>query len=298
MISALQEFSRELTAHAASAQALLAALRLAPGRTLSAVQWQPDAVVTSEQSLPSHEEFEIALPDGSTVTSTVAGRDPGTNVAVLRLATSRTGATLSRASECRVGELVFAYGTDEAGHSRARLGIVNSVGPQWHSRTGGRLASRIALDIALARSEEGGPVLNAAGELVGMSTFGRRGQILAIPAETIERVVPTLLAQGRVPRGWLGVTLQPVAVPHALREDAGLRGGMMVMSVVDDAPAARAGLAAGDIVLTVNGVPALRMDKIAAQLDDTSIGRTIALRLIRGGALIALDVLISARPAA
>jgi S1-C subfamily serine protease len=296
-MNALQEFSRALAAHAASAAPLLAAIRLSSTHTLSAVHWQADALVTSEQSLPAAEAFEVVLAGGQACRATVAGRDPGTNVAALRLEAAGAATSVARASACRVGELAFAYGVDEAGHPRARVGIVNSVGPAWHSRAGGRLASRIALDITLARREEGGPVLNATGELVGMSTFGRRADVMVIPAETIERVLPALMTQGRVSRGWLGVTLQPVAVPHALREAAGSRGAMMVMSIVDDAPAARAGLSAGDILLTVNGVPALRMDKVASQLGDDSIGGTVALRVIRGGAVITLEAIISARPA-
>ena len=122
--------------------------------------------------------------------------------------------------------------------------------------------------------------------------------MLVIPADTIERVVPALLNDGHVRRGWLGLTLQPVAVPHALREVAGQRGGMMIMALVDDGPAARAGLTAGDILLTVNGIHGARLDKVAAQLDDDSIGRTRVLRVVRNGAVSAIDVVIDARPAA
>jgi S1-C subfamily serine protease len=180
------------------------------------------------------------------------------------------------------------------GGVRARLGVVNTAGPEWASSAGGRIDRYIVLDIALARAEEGGPVLDAAGERLGISTFGPRGRVLVIPAATIERVVPELLKGGRVARGWLGVGLQPVAVPEALQAQAGQPGGAMVMSIAADSPAAKAGLIAGDIVLTVNGTPAYRLRRIAAALAE--VGRPAELRLIRGGALLSVQATIEARP--
>jgi S1-C subfamily serine protease len=298
MTNPLHEFSNTLVEHAASASPSLAAVRVAADRTVSAVLWQADAVVTSNQSLPTREAYELVFAGGDTVKASLAGRDPGTNVAALKLEQPRAAAALTRTNECRVGELALAYGADDAGRLRVRLGLLGAIGPAWHSRAGGRLARRIVLDLALSRREEGGPVLNAAGELIGMSTFGRGSEVLAIPAETIERVVASLLSIGHVPRGWLGLTLQPVAVPHALREAAGQRGGMMIMSVADDGPAARAGLTAGEILLTVDGVGAVHMDQVAAQLDEDSIGHTRTLRMVRNGVVTSIEVPIDARPAA
>jgi S1-C subfamily serine protease len=154
----------------------------------------------------------------------------------------------------------------------------------------------VILDLALGRAEEGGPVLDASGRLLGISTFGPRGRVLVIPAATIERVLPALLKDGRVARGWLGVGLQPVAVPDPLREQAGAPGGAMVMSIAPDGPAAKAGIVAGDIVLSVNGTPAQRLRRIVAEL--SSIGSTAELRLIRGGMVLTVQATIEARPAA
>src|SRR5439155_26819368 len=127
----------------------------------------------------------------------------------------------------------------------ARLGLVNLAGSEWHSSRGGLIDRRIVLDLRLAAREEGGPVFDAAGACLGMSTFGPRGQVIAIPTATIERVVPMLLKDGRVARGWLGVALQAVAVPDALRETAEPSTGLRVVSVVEDGPAAQAGIVAG-----------------------------------------------------
>jgi S1-C subfamily serine protease len=119
--------------------------------------------------------------------------------------------------------------------------------------------------------------------------------VLVIPTATIERVVPELVRDGRVARGWLGLALQPVAAPHALRDTAGHTVGMMVMSIAADSPGAKAGIAPGDILLTVDGAP-VRMRSLAALLDASSVGRQVQLRVIRGGEILSLETLISVRP--
>src|SRR5438309_736942 len=124
------------------------------------------------------------------------------------------------------------------------------------------------------------------------------GQVIVIPAATIERIVPLLLKDGRVARGWLGVALQAVAVPDALRETAEQSSGLMVMSVVEGGPAALAGILAGDIILSVDGTSAHRLRRIARHFGADSIGRKVDLRLIRGGAVIAVQAIIAERHAA
>ena len=190
------------------------------------------------------DEFELVAPGGAIVAAKVAGRDPSTNIAVLRLATPIAAPSIV-AGEARTGAVALAIGADGGGGVSARLGLVNLAGPEWHSSRGGLIDRRIVLDLRLARREEGGPVFDAAGNCLGMSTFGPRGQVIAIPTATIERVVPQLVKDGRIARGWLGVALQAVAVPDALRETAEQSSGLMVMSVIEDGPAAQAGILRG-----------------------------------------------------
>jgi len=290
----LVQFSSALTARAAAVRGAIAAIRLADGRHLSATLWQADVAVASEQSLPRRDEFELVLAGGAVAKAKLAGRDPGTNIAALRLERPVDFQSPINA-DAVAGALALAYGADGAGGVRARLGVVNTAGPEWASSAGGRIDRYIVLDLALARAEEGGLVLDAVGARLGISTFGPRGRVLVIPSATIERVLPALLKDGRVARGWLGVGLQPVAVPDALKEQAGQPGGAMVMSIAADSPAAKAGLVAGDIVLSVNGTPAYRLRRIAAALSD--IGRPAELRVIRGGKLVSVQATIAARPA-
>jgi S1-C subfamily serine protease len=277
----LAQFSDALATRAEAAKSAVVAIRLAHGRHITGMVWQSEIVVASEQSLPRKDDFELVAAGGSVLTARMAGRDPSTNIAILRLATP-----------------VAATGADGTGGASARLGIVNLAGAEWHSSRGGLIDRRIVLDIGLARREEGGPVFDATGACLGMSTFGPRGQVIAIPTATIERIVPLLLRDGRIARGWLGVALQAVAVPDALRESAEQSSGLMVMSVIEDGPAAQAGIVAGDIILSVDGTSTHRFRKIARLFGADSIGRKADLRLIRSGAVMTVQTTIAERRAA
>jgi S1-C subfamily serine protease len=293
----LAQFSNALAARAEAAKSAVVAIRLAHERHITGMLWPAGVVVASEQSLPRKEEFELVVPSGAVVTAKLAGRDPSTNVAILR-PDGPIAAPATRAGVARTGAIALAIGADGTGGASARLGLVNLAGPEWHSSRGGRIDRRIVLDVELARREEGGPVFDATGNTLGMSTFGPRGQVLVIPTATIERVVPQLAKDGRIARGWLGVALQAVAVPDALRETADQSSGLMVMSVIEDGPAAQAGILPGDIILSVDGTSAVRFRKIARHFGADSIGRKADLRLIRSGAVMTVQTTIAERSAA
>jgi S1-C subfamily serine protease len=293
----LVQFSNALVTRAEAASNAVVAIRLTHGRHLTGVVWRSDIVVASEQSLPRKDDFELVGAGGSVVMAKLIGRDPSTNIAVLRPAQPMAAPSIV-AGEAKTGAVALAIGADGTGGASARLGIVNLAGAEWHSSRGGLIDRRIVLDLRLAHREEGGPVLDAAGAWLGMSTFGPRHRVIVIPTATIERVVPLLQRDGRIARGWLGVALQAVAVPDALREAAGQSSGLMVMSVVAGGPAAQAGILAGDIILSVDGTPAHRFRKMAKLFGADSIGRTADLRLIRSGQVITVQTTIAERQAA
>jgi S1-C subfamily serine protease len=293
----LGQFSNALAARADAAKGTVVAIRLAHGRHITGLLWQSGIVVASEQALPRRDDFELVAPGGSILKATIAGRDFSTNVAILKPAEQLAAPSIA-AGEARTGAVALAIGADGTGGASARLGLVNLAGAEWHSSRGGLIDRRIVLDVRLARREEGGPVFDAAGACLGMSTFGPRGQVIVIPTATIERVVPQLAKNGRVARGWLGVALQAVAVPDALRESADQSSGLMVMSVVDNGPAAQAGILAGDIILSVDGTSAHRFRRLARHFGADSIGRKAELRLIRSGAVMTVQTTIAERQAA
>ena len=295
MTDPLTQLSQSLAARAQTAVQLVAAIRISEARHRTGSIWQPDLIVASEQSLPKRDAYEVVLPGGTNAKATPVGRDPGTNIALLKLDRSVTLPPTSSA-EPQLGSVALAFGADRRGSARARLGIVNLAGPEWHSRAGSRIDRRIVLDVDIGRSEEGGPVLNAEGARLGFSTFGPRRQVIVIPSATIDRVIPQLLQHGHVARGWLGVALQPVAVPDALQAGAGQTSGLMVMSVAVDGPCAKGGVLAGDILLSVDGEPVRRFRRIAGGLGPESVGREVELKLIRSGAVLSLKVRITERP--
>jgi len=166
MTDQLEQFSDALAARVESTKPTAVAIRLAHERFVTGIVWQSDVVVASEQSLPRREEFEIVMTGGTVTTVKVAGRDSSTNIAVLRPQTPLASSSITT-NEVRAGAIVIAIGADGTGGASARLGIINIAGPEWHSSRGGLIDRRIALDVRLARSEEGGPIFDAAGSCIG-----------------------------------------------------------------------------------------------------------------------------------
>ncbi len=280
--SLFTQLSDSLADEVARMSPRVAAIGLRHGRHLTATVWKDDLIVASEQALPRRDTFPVRLQGGE-AEATVVGRDDASNIALLRLS---SGTALETPAEgiLRTGGLALALGARANATATACLGVVNSAGPAWRSQRGGRIDAYIKLDLGMAAHEEGGPAVDGKGGVAGMTTFGPNGQVLVIPHATIARVVPVLLSGGPARRGWLGAALQPVAVPEIGEVPAGR--GFMVMSVTAGGPAEAAGLTPGDIVVAVDGKPAGRLEGLIAELDADSIGRTLALsvlRVLKGG---------------
>lgn len=287
--------SDALAGRVASAAAMLAGVRHADashGRALSGILWAPGVVVTSEQALASHDAYSVALPGGGSSRAALAGRDRGTNVAVLRLDAAADGPVPAEAPAPRAGALAIAVGDGPV----ARLAMVAEAGPAWHSMAGGRIDAKLRLDMRATRAEEGGLVIDAAGRLIGMATAGPRGQALVIPFATIGRAVGPLLADGKVRRGWLGLAMQPVAVPRALVAEAGQQAGLMIASLAKGGPAEIAGCLPGDILLALDGASVMRPRSLRAMLGPDQIGKTLGLRLIRAGRIETVQAVVAAHP--
>jgi S1-C subfamily serine protease len=265
-------------------------------RPTSGILWRPDVVVASEQVLPKDVSELRIVHGGQTINATLAGRDPGTNVAVLKLATPLQASVPQASDDIHVGNLALVVGADTTGNATGRLAMIHGLGPAWHSMAGGRIDASIRLDTRLGQ-DEGGPVLSLAGGLIGMSTTGPRRRTIVIPAATLDRVVDPLLTDGHIARGWLGVGLQPVLIPDSLRQVAERESGLMVVGLAGGGPAEAAGVLPGDIVLDIDGSPISRPRALTASLSPDRIGQVTVLRLLRAGAVQAISVTIAARPA-
>ena len=285
--------SESIEAAVATAAPLVAAVTWGRHGQLSGVLMRPGLLVTSEQSLGEAESYEVVLPGGARVAATLAGRDNTTNVAVLRLESASPAVAVAEARG--LGSLVLAIGSDGEGAPTARLGGIEVLGGPWESQRGGKIERLIRLGVRLPPAAEGGPVVDARGAVLGMSTFGPRRGVMVIPAATVARSVDAVLSGGRVARGWLGVGLHEVELPKELAERTGIAAGLMVVGLADDAPAAGV-LLPGDILTGIDGRPVSQVRGVAALLGPDTVGKSLPLAVLRGGVATELRVMIAARP--
>jgi S1-C subfamily serine protease len=266
-------------------------------RPASGIHWRSGIVVTAEEVLEQDENIKLALPGGRLVEASLAGRDPTTDVAVLRFQPDGLPVAATTSAALRAGETVLAVGSYE-GSPLAALGIVALAGGPWHSTRGGTIDNFIRLDLALSPLGEGGALVNAHGQVVAMTVLGPRHRAIAIPASTIERSVDQLLARGQVFRGYLGAGLRPIGRGRASGGAAGSDEGrgVLVVSIDPEGPSRRAGLLLGDIVTAWNGKPIARVREVMQLLGPESVGTTVDLSLTRGGAPAALKVVVGERP--
>jgi S1-C subfamily serine protease len=289
----IEQFSSALADRVAAVAASVVSLRLG-SRPRSGILWRPDVVVTSEQVVGEHDQAAVVLA-GTEIAAKLAGRDPTTNVAVFRLDTPLPGTLPALGGVPRVGSLALVVGADRGGAATGRLAMVHATGPAWHSMAGGRIDTLIRLDTRLG-SDEGGPVLDQTGALLGMSTSGPRRRGLVIPAATIARVIDPLLEHGHIARGWLGVGLQPVAIPDAVQTETGQARGAMVLQLVANGPAQQAGVLPGDILLSIDDFRFGQRRGLASLMGPDRIGKSVTLRLLRAGEMKTIGVVIAARP--
>ncbi|MBI3976032.1 MAG: serine protease [Armatimonadetes bacterium] len=285
-MSALSDLSRELaniTAEAGRSVVRVEARRRIPA---SGIIWSADGtVVTASHVVEREEEVHVGLPDGSVVPATLAGRDPSTDLAVLRLqgGSNLTAATRAGTDGVQVGHLVMALG--RPGRTvRATLGIVSALGDAWRTAGGTEVDHYLQADVGFFLGISGGPLVDTTGRVLGLHTVGlHRRTGVTIPTATVDLVSATLLAHGRMRRGYLGIEPRPVRLTPEMAQAAGQRTGLLFLSVEPDSPAQRGGLLVGDILLSVDGRPVPTPRDLMAMLVGEQIGRTLSLRLIRGG---------------
>jgi S1-C subfamily serine protease len=298
-MTVLQNLSDDLASAVTSVSPSLVAIHARRRIPSSGILWRPDVVVTNHHTLQREEGITVTLHDGSRVSATLAGRDPTTDVAVLRL--ERAGGEPAQATQAdpTVGQLVLALGRPGP-EVTAALGIVSAVGGEWRTWSGGRIDRYLRLDVAIYDGFSGGALADASGNVLGMNSSGlSRASALTIPFSTVARVAEQLLATGRVKRGYVGLGLQPVRLPastvqkHELQQDVGL----IVVSLEDHAPASSAGVQLGDVVVAFDGRPAADPADLLAQLGGDRIGTTATLRIVRAGDIIDVPLVIGERTA-
>jgi S1-C subfamily serine protease len=251
----------------------------------SGVMWSADGlVVTNDHVLERDEGIGVGLPDGAAATAKVVGRDPGTDLALLRVeASGLESPAWAEEDGLRVGFIGLAV--SRPGRSaRARLGIVSALGDHWRTPAGGRIDRYIETDLAIEVGFSGSALVGADGRLLGLNTAGLiRGTSLAVPPTTVRRVAEALLAHGEVPRGYLGIGTYPVELPAGLHESTGQTAALLVVSVQPGSAAATAGLVLGDALLALDDHRLTHPRQLVALLDEERIGKEVVLRIVRAG---------------
>lgn len=297
MASSLVSFSNELASLVESSVAPVVAVHGRPRFNSSGVHWSPGVVVTAEHTLREDDGIVVATGAGDELQAEVAGRDAGTDLAVLRVKHLAIPTALkAEDSGLRAGNLIAVVGRNR-NSANAGLGIISSLSGPSQTWRGGKLDQVIRLDLALHPVASGGAVVNAAGELIGIATpILSRVAVFAVPNVTVERVVQALLTHGRLPQGYLGAGLQPIRLPEHLTNSLGLpaAGGLMTVSVDQSAPAGKAGLMIGDVLVELNGQFVDRPEAVRPLLSE-SVGKTISARILRGGKLVNLEITVAER---
>ena len=260
----------------------------------SGVVWSSDGIiVTAHHIVERDDNIKIGLADGNTVNATLIGRDPNTDLAVLKAeASGLTPAIWVDAKDLRVGHLMLALG--RPGKTvQATLGIVSALGGAWRTPAGGDIDHYLQTDVVMYPGFSGGPLLDASGRVAGINSSAlMRGVSMTVPAATVKKAVETILAHGRMPRGYLGVGIQPVRLPDALQPQLSQETGLMLMSVEANSPAAQGGLLQGDVLVTLDGQAVRHVDELQTLLSSDRAGKPIPVRIVRGGQVHDLTVTI------
>jgi S1-C subfamily serine protease len=300
MATELVNLSNELAGAVERTAAGVVAVQARPRIGTSGVIWRSNLILTSSEGIRSEDGIRVLFPDGRSAEARLRGRDPGTDLALLEADTGAfkpvdfaTGAAL------KVGHLVLAIGRTASTGPIASFGIISGVSGEWKSWRGGRLNPFVRLDVSVYPTSSGGAVVDAEGHVVGLVSIGlSRSSVIAVTRGTIDLVARRLEDQGFVSRGFLGIALQPVALPEELKKKLQIdqNHGIMLLGLEPDGPAALGGLILGDILLAAGDQILASPDALADLLDRTAVGDALKFRVLRAGAVREAEIRIGERP--
>lgn len=264
----------------------------------SGIMYAADLILTADHVVERDEDIKVTLDDGTEISARVAGRDAGSDLAVLKL--ERAAGTVAEAtkSPARLGQIALALARPSPDGIEASLGTVSAIGGPVRTGRGGMLERYIRTDSISYPGFSGGPLVAADGTVLGINTSGLgRGTAITIPADIAWQIADILARNGHIKRGYLGIRSQTVEIPSASqkvlkREQA---TGLLVVSVENDSPASKSGLIVGDILVAVTGVPVLHHDELFAQLNSDVVGKSTPVEILRGGQPQTLNILIAER---
>jgi len=265
-------------------------------RSASGVVYVPEMVLTASHALERDEDLSVETHDGRTLEARLVGRDPASDLAVLKVeGLGLDAAKLAEEASPRVGQVALAVGRS-GDNVRATFGIVSAIGGPLRTGRGATLERYIQTDAMAYPGFSGGALVDAEGAVIGVMTSGlARGVTIAVPTGIAQRVAQALEGQGYVKRGYLGILSQPVRLPAAQRLGVEGGGGLLVVGVEEDTPAGRAGMLLGDIVVALDGQPVADTENLQVLLTGKRVGTSVPVQVVRGGELKTLDVAVSQR---
>jgi S1-C subfamily serine protease len=298
---ALSEAMAGAVARAGASTVLVDARRRLPA---SGIAFATDLVLTADHVIERDEEITILLPGGGRLAAAVAGRDPGSDLAVLRIdAGANPGSTLVPAEPApqpaRIGQLALALGRPSEEGIQASLGVVSAIGGPTRTGRGGLLEQYLRSDTIPYPGFSGGPLVDAAGRVLGMNTSGlaHGGEAITIPAGLAWPLAESLARLGHIRRGYLGIRSQPVEIPsaqsRALGRDQSV--GLLLVGVEEDGPAALGGLVMGDILVGLGGEAITDPDQLLARLAGEVVGKQMQVEVLRVGQPVQIGVTIGER---
>lgn len=295
LLTALSQEMADAVEHAAASTVLVNGRRRFPA---SGIAFGSDLVLTASHVLEREDEIPVMLPDGSKRSGDLLGRDPGSDLAVLRLDEPAVSTAEAASGDPRVGQLVLALGRPTSEGIQASLGIVSAIAGPVQTRRGGLLEQYIRTDAIPYPGFSGGPLVDSSGKVLGVNTSGlTRGSSLAIPAGLAWKIADALAENGAVRRGYLGVRSQPVEIPAALQEALGRQQGtgLLLVGVESNSPAAQAGLIVGDILTGFSGEAISEPDALFVRLAGEVVGQLVSLEILRAGVRQEVAVTIGER---
>lgn len=296
MTSPLIQLSEALAAAVETAGRSVVSVKGRRRLAASGIAWHEDGIiVTANHVVRRDEGVSVGLANGESAEATVVGRDPSTDLAVLRLPDVKLTAA-ERGAEPRVGHLVLALGRPGA-DVQATLGIVSALDPEaWRTPMGGQIDQYLQTDVVMYPGFSGGPLVNSAGQLLALNSSALvRGVSVAVPLATMDKVVETLMSHGHVRRGYLGLSTQPARLPGDVANELGQETGLLVVGVEADSPAEKGGLVLGDAIVALDGQRVRHHDDLLALLSGDRVGQKTPVRVLRGGELQTVNVTIGER---
>lgn len=264
----------------------------------SGIVYQSGSILTADHVVERDEDIRITLPDGKTLSAEVAGRDPGSDLALLRLSGTALTAAQTAPKPARIGQLALALGRPGLDGIQASLGVVSAVGGPVRTGRGGLLENYLRTDTIPYPGFSGGPLIDTEGRILGLNTSGlARGISLTIPAAAAWQVAEILAKHGHVRRGFLGVRSQPVPIPPTQQQALGRdqENGLLLVGIETGGPAEQAGLLVGDILVAIAGQPVSDADELLSRLVGSIVGQATPLQVLRGGQPLSITVTIDER---